>query len=184
MATAEKTKPSDGGTEAVPKGGNKKLVLIVAGVVLAVTLLESAVVFLYLPSAREAAAKSAAEEKLPEPEEEEVDTGKEMREFDLGEFRVTAYQPMSSTTMRIDFHLFGMVLANGKNEEEMGLVFKAKEKRLRDQIFVVVRGADLNDLTDAGLGLLKRRILETTNKVLGKRLVQSVVFSDFSFVEQ
>jgi flagellar FliL protein len=40
------------------------------------------------------------------------------------------------------------------------------------------------DLTDAGLGLIKRRILATTNKVLGKPLVQSVVFTEFRFNEQ
>ena len=40
------------------------------------------------------------------------------------------------------------------------------------------------DLTDAGLGLIKRRILETTNKTLGKPLLKGVVFSEFSFVEQ
>ena len=40
------------------------------------------------------------------------------------------------------------------------------------------------DLTDAGLGLIKRKILEKTNRALGKPLLQTVVFSDFSFVEQ
>src|SRR5436853_128840 len=43
---------------------------------------------------------------------------------------------------------------------------------------------EVTDLTDAGLGLIKRRILETTNKTLGKPLLQGVVFSEFSFVEQ
>jgi flagellar FliL protein len=181
MTTAEKSKPTEAGE--AKKGGSKKLVLIIAAVVIGVTLMESAAVFMFMPSPQ-AAAKAEAEEKLPEPEEDESDSGKDVVEFDLGEYRITSFQPMSSTTVRIDFHLYGMVLAGPKNEEELETQFKAKERRLRDLIFVVVRGAELSDLTDAGLGLLKRRILETTNKVLGKRLVHSVVFSDFSFVEQ
>ena len=42
----------------------------------------------------------------------------------------------------------------------------------------------IEDLTDPGLGLLKRRILAKSNDLLGKPLLRSVVFSDFSFVEQ
>ena len=49
---------------------------------------------------------------------------------------------------------------------------------------MIVRSAEITDLTDAGLGLIKRRILETTNKALGKPLLQGVMFSEFSFVEQ
>jgi flagellar FliL protein len=55
---------------------------------------------------------------------------------------------------------------------------------VRDNVIVIIRSAEITDLTDAGLGLIKRRILETTNKTLGKPLLQGVVFSEFSFVEQ
>ena len=51
-------------------------------------------------------------------------------------------------------------------------------------MIVIIRSAEIADLTDAGLGLIKRRILETTNKTLGKPILQAVMFSDFSFVEQ
>ena len=47
-----------------------------------------------------------------------------------------------------------------------------------------MRSAELTDLTDAGLGLLKRRIQEKSNQTLGKPLLRAVVFSDFSFIEQ
>jgi flagellar FliL protein len=50
-------------------------------------------------------------------------------------------------------------------------------------VIVTLRGAEVNDLTDAGLGLLKRTILEKTNAILGKPLLKLVVFSDFSFVQ-
>jgi hypothetical protein len=49
---------------------------------------------------------------------------------------------------------------------------------------VIVRGAEITDLTDAGLGLMKRKILDRANRTLGKPLLQTVVVSDFSFIEQ
>ena len=41
-----------------------------------------------------------------------------------------------------------------------------------------------SDLTEAGLGLIKRKILEKTNRALGKPLLQEAVFSKFSFIER
>jgi hypothetical protein len=51
-------------------------------------------------------------------------------------------------------------------------------------VIVTLRSSELGDLTDAGLGLIKRRILEKTNRTLGKPYLRSVIFSDFSFIEQ
>lgn len=106
----------------------------------------------------------------------------ENHEMDMGQFRVTAFQALSNTTLRVDFHLYGIV-ADGSDEEFASLL-EAKKQRFRDQVITTIRSVDMTDFTEAGLGLIKRRILETTNKTLGKPLLQSVLFSDFSFVEQ
>ncbi len=103
-------------------------------------------------------------------------------EMDLGEFRVTAYQPVSNTTLRLDFHIYGAVF--NSQVDEFSSVFNAKKQRFRDQVITMVRTVDMADFTEAGLGLLKRRILETTNKTFGKPYLQAVIFSEFSFVEQ
>jgi hypothetical protein len=104
------------------------------------------------------------------------------QEMDLGEFRVTAYQPISNTTLRLDFHIYGAVF--NSQVDEFDSVFNAKKQRFRDQVITMVRTVDMADFTEAGLGLIKRRILETTNKTFGKPYLQSVIFSEFSFVEQ
>ena len=44
--------------------------------------------------------------------------------------------------------------------------------------------SDVEDFTDPSLGLIKRKILARTNDVLGKPLIEEVVFSDFSFIEE
>jgi hypothetical protein len=106
----------------------------------------------------------------------------EQAEIDLGQFNVTGYQPVSNTTLIITFHLYGTVKT--KHADDFAQRFEENKHRVRDNIIAIVRSADVTDLTDAGLGLIKRRVLETTNKTLGKPLVQSVMFSEFSFFEQ
>ncbi|NMC21660.1 MAG: flagellar basal body-associated FliL family protein [Thermogutta sp.] len=108
-------------------------------------------------------------------------TGDEV-EVDLGNFSVTSFQPTTQTTLRIDFHLWGTV--GTKQSEEFLDQWGKNMNRLRDQILVIVRSAELTDLTDAGLGLIKRKILEKTNHALGKPYLRTVVFSEFSFIEQ
>ncbi|GAB6165430.1 hypothetical protein JCM19992_14300 [Thermostilla marina] len=103
-------------------------------------------------------------------------------EVDLGEFSVTAYQPTTETTLRIDFHLWGTVAAD--KQEAFTETWNKNQNRLRDQVITIVRSAELTDLTDAGLSLVKRRILEKTNRLMGKPYLRTVIFSDFSFVEQ
>jgi flagellar basal body-associated protein FliL len=104
------------------------------------------------------------------------------REIDLGEYSLTAFQPASNTTLLIDFHLYGTISA----EEEHGFTehFDSNKHRIRDQVITTIRSAELADLTDPGLGLIKRQILEKTNRALGKPLLQGIVFSDFLVVEQ
>lgn len=106
----------------------------------------------------------------------------DQREVELGEFQVSAYQPLSNTTLRLDFHIFGTV-ADGQ-EDEFASLLEAKKQRFRDQVITIIRSGDIADFTEAGLGLIKRRILETTNKTLGRPYLHSVIFSKFSFIEQ
>jgi flagellar FliL protein len=105
----------------------------------------------------------------------------ELKELDLGEFTVTSTQPSSNSTLRITLHLFGTVAAADK--ERFQARMKETEHRFREQVIVTLRSAEVADLTDAGLGLLKRTILEKTNALLGEPLVKTVIFSEFSFFE-
>jgi hypothetical protein len=163
----------------------------ILGFVLAVIVVECLVASLYVPSAAETAAlagaavgakakaEAPAEEDVPKEAEAEA---AEQLEVDLGQFSVTAFQPASNTTLRIDFRLFGTVAA--KDEKDFLRLKEENLHRFRDQVIVNIRSADIADLTDAGLGVIKRKILEKTNRTLGKPLLRTVIFSDFSFIEQ
>lgn len=157
-----------------------RVVLFFVGVVVA----ECLVAYFYLPNASETAAMAeAAGDPQTDPALGPEGSRLESQvEVDLGEFSLTSFQPRSNSTIRIDFHLYGTV--NGADEEEFHLALAENEHRFRDQIIVIVRSAEINDLTDAGLGLIKRKILEKTNRIVGKPLLKTVIFSDFAFIEQ
>jgi flagellar FliL protein len=126
--------------------------------------------------------KKSAHAKEQNPHEEVNIDSADQVEVDLEQFTVTAHSPTSNTTMRIEFHLFGVIGSSDKEEFEK--LVKANQHRLRDQVLVIVRSAEGRDLADAGLGLIKRQILEKTNALLGKPLLRAVIVSEFSYIEQ
>jgi hypothetical protein len=189
---ANETAPKPAAHAAAPKSSlfsKLKVILFVLAVIAA----ECSLAYLYLPSAADTAALAGAtlaEQAKAEPAAEKNDkAGKPSEaeasdevEVDLGQFSLTAFQPTSNTALRIDFHLYGTV--GVKDEKEFVKMKEENQHRFRDQVIVTFRSADINDLTDAGLGLMKRKILEKTNHSFGKPLLRTVIFSDFSFIEQ
>ncbi|HZN36167.1 MAG TPA: flagellar basal body-associated FliL family protein [Pirellulaceae bacterium] len=103
-------------------------------------------------------------------------------EVDLGKYNVIVHQPTANVTLRVSFHLIGTVAE--KEEAEFQHLLEKNQHRLRDQAIFEIRNCQIEDLTDPGLALLKRRILAKSNDLFGKPLLHSVVFSDFSFIEQ
>jgi len=174
------------GTPPVSGGkGGMLAKLVPAVIVIAVVTGEGLAAFMLMPSAADtaAAAKAALEAHAPEPEDDAHGAKEpELTEVDLEKYKITSFQPASAITLRIEFHLFGMV--KHEKSEEFKTLLEAKKNRVRDNVMAIIRSADMNDLTDPALGLLKRKILETTNKALGKPLLQGVAFAEFTFLEQ
>lgn len=170
-----------------PKTGSSLMgKLKVVGLVVGVVLVECGFAYMLIPSAvadpqTSAAAIKAAEADLAGGEEENAEAENQV-EVDLGEFRVTSYQPATGTTFRVNFHLYGTIPE--EDQEQFDVLKEANEARLREQVNVIVRAAEIPDLTDPTLGLIKRRILDKINRILGKQIVKGVIFSDMSFVEQ
>jgi hypothetical protein len=105
-----------------------------------------------------------------------------VREIDLGEFSVSAFEAASNSNLLIAFHLYGTLPI----EDEPGCSehLEAARNRIRDQVIAAIRSAELADLTDPALRSIKQRILVETNRILGRSLLQEVVFSDLIIVEQ
>lgn len=181
VAAIGEVPPAAGGSSLTAKLGMLLFLGLVVGG-------ECMLVYLFLPSREETAAmvggpsENALANPAVDPAASEVEESTPQVEVDLGEFGVTAYQPVSNTTLRIDFHLYGTVAT--EDEKDFLASLERNAHRFRDQVIVTLRSSDITDLTDAGLGLIKRKILEKTNAMLGKRYLRGVIFSDFSFIEQ
>ena len=161
-----------------------------------IVLLQIAAASMIIPSAEETteianeiAAADLAEETVADSTEEvagdEDDAllaTQDMTEVALGNYHVLSYNPDSGSKTNVDFKLFATVLAD--EEGEFFDLFTANEQRIREQVLVTLRGTEIADLTDPTLGLIKRKVLEKTNRALGKPLLHEAIFSDFSFEER
>jgi flagellar FliL protein len=185
----EQEAPAEG---AKPKRGLFRLVKAVAFVSV-IVIVEVVVASMLTPSAQEteklahelaAAAKGESAEHAEEhgEEAEAHGHGEDLREVELGMYNVTRFNPATNTTLAIDFELFGTVLAEDQADFEHH--FENSKARIREQVTMTLHGAQSSDLTDAGLGLIKRQILEKTNRALGEPMLKEVLFSKFNFVER
>jgi len=183
-------------TEPAAKGPGIMTLIKAVAFISVIVLLQIAGASMLIPSADETTAiaeqlatadteqseeTDAADETADEPELPVLAVG-ELNEVSLGSFHVLSYNTNSGSRTNVDFDLFATVLAD--EEGEFFDLFTVNEQRIREQILVTLRGAEITDLTDPTLGLIKRRILEKTNRALGKPLLQEAIFSKFSFEER
>jgi flagellar FliL protein len=171
----------------------------VAGFILLVICLEMGGMILFFPSTGGGASEHPEAEEAPAKIADEVPSKLEsivtelgesplseeraqLVEVDLGEFALTTFQPTSNTTLRIDFHLYGAV--DKAQFEDFSVLYEEKRHRFRDQVLAIFRKSEITDLTDAGLGLIKRKILAKTKTLFGRDCLREIIFSDFSFMEQ
>ncbi|MHB0955765.1 MAG: hypothetical protein ACYC6N_02320 [Pirellulaceae bacterium] len=159
---------------------------LIAGFMGSVVAAECLFAYFWLPSASEVAAQVeqiAEEAKASVQANQEGGTKEEEKtiEVDLGVFTVTNHLLPTEATLRTDFHLFGTV--GEKDQGEFLELYTRNEKRFRDQVIMEIRTCEVTDLEDPGLGLIKRRFLEKSNTLLGKPLLRSVIFADYTFVE-
>lgn len=177
-----------------PKQRRRGLLRVVKAVafVSVIVVVEIVVASMLAPSAQETerlaqelAAASAGETAADDDEHAEDGSHAaedDLREVELGIFNITRYNPNTNTTLAIDFELFGTVLAEDVSDFQHH--FENSNARIREQVTMTLHGAESANLTDAGLGLIKRQILEKTNRVLGEPLLKEVLFSKFNFVER
>ena len=204
MSDHDKTGEGVGAAQAKKPGMLGKLVAL--SFLVAVIGGECLVACFYLPSV--AASQPSVAEHAAAGEEPAHDHAEEhakpasQREVDLGKFSLTSFQPATNTTLLIDFHLFGTVANEHGGEEEasghggghgeaeavpddeFSRRYEKHKHRIRDQIITIVRSAEITDFADPSLGLIRRKILEKSNRTLGKPLLEEVIFSDFSLIEQ
>ena len=156
-ASSNPEEAAAGGAPPRSKGSilGKLLVLVLVVVVVAV---ECVVAYLCIPVASESAAaatnvvKPPADHKKGEAEPAgEGDSAADV-EVDLKEFQVTIYQPASTSTLGVNFHLHGIVAASDKKDFDH--LFELNQNRFREQVtrdYGAKRGDDRLDRSEPRL---------------------------------
>jgi hypothetical protein len=174
-----------------PRGRGLLRMIKAVAFISVIVVVEIVVASMITPTAQEterlahdlaAASHGEAAAKEEHAEEEGHHHAHDLKEVELGTYNVTRFNPATNTTLAIDFELFGTVLADDVTDFEHS--FENSKARIREQVTMTLHGADSGSLTDAGLGLIKRQILEKTNRALGEPLLKEVLFSKFNFVER
>jgi len=182
--------------EKSAKGPGLMTLIKAVAFVSVIVLLQLAAASMIIPSAEETAEIAAKLAAANLGEEDETGTSKEtegeeenpllaageMTEVLVGTFHVLSHNTKTGGSTNVDFDLYATVLADEENEYID--LFSANEQRIREQVLVTLRGTEMTDLTDPTLGLIKRKILEKTNRALGKPLLHEAIFSKFSFEER
>jgi hypothetical protein len=179
--------PSKEGESEAPKkkkGGSK---LLIGAFVSAVIIVETGVFFFLVPSGEEVAA--LAESRLIEAAEAKglakKDTDEDelqIVEFDLGTHSTLFTPNGSDRTHRVEFRLFGTTYK--KDAEHLADLYKEREGRFTHKLTLEIRGATLEELHENQLGLIQRRILATSNELLGEAILLSVGFQGYQVMEE
>lgn len=174
----------------VPKKPSSVLRLIKAvAIISALVAVEMVGASMLIPSAEETeklASKLAhaakGEEVSAEDEEASKTEAVVTKEVELLTDNITRFNPDTDMTLNVQFSIYGVVLA--EEEAEFNEEYATNVNRIHEQIMLTIHSAESSDLANAGLGLIKRQILEKTNRTLGRPMLREVVFTKLNFVER
>jgi hypothetical protein len=168
-----------------PAGGKSRIVLF--GFISFVIVLETAIFFFLVPSAKEISALAEArlvqsiQESKQQSEQLAIEDEK-VTEFQLGEFGETFSPIDTAREFRVEMRIYGLV--RKKNLNQLKAEFAAKEGRLRHGIRMKIRNSELSELSENQLGLLQRRILTTCNHLLEGDFLLGIGFNDYQLIEE
>lgn len=134
--------------------------------------------------ARELVLATSGEEAIVSEDTEETVLSPDDETFEviLMSDSVTRFNPETDATLNVQFTVYGVGIQEEKdlfNEQ-----FEANKSRVHEQITLTMHGASTSDLASANLGLIKRQILEKTNRTLGRPLLREVGFTKVNFIER
>ena len=178
-------------TEKQPSkfAGLKRLIKAM-GIIAALVLVEVVGAAMLIPSAEEteqlarqlARAAKGEDADVSEQGRASLDAGVSTREVGLLTDSITRFDPDTDTTLNVQLSVYGVVLA--EEETEFLEEFESNKSRIHEQIMLTIHAAESTDLANAGLGLIKRQILEKTNRSLGRPMLREVVFTKLNFIER
>ena len=183
------SKPPEENAGAAPPAAKGSILgkLMVLMLVVVVVVVECVVAYVCIPTADATASPAGGVKPPVEHKKGEAEPAAEGElaanvEVDMKEYSVTAYKSAARTTLRVDFHLWGVV--DAEHEKEAKKLFDENAARFKEQVSMTIRGAEMTDLTETSMGLIKRQLLDKARKTFGKPLLKEIIISDYAFIEQ
>lgn len=102
-------------------------------------------------------------------------------EQDLGTFNISFIPAGSDLPYRVEFKLYGELIA--KDLPHLEELLSEKVGRFRNRLILEIRNASLQELQENQLGLIRRRILATSTELLGEPILINVGFHDYQVIE-
>ncbi|MDY0165984.1 MAG: hypothetical protein RBS80_05530 [Thermoguttaceae bacterium] len=100
---------------------------------------------------------------------------------ELGDYSIRVFDPITQSELRTDFRLEGMTSLGDQTSFEQFM--RCNRRFFREQVAVVLRTHNLDDLTDPDLNLLGRKIVARVNRSLGERVLKSAEIKNFALYE-
>lgn len=100
---------------------------------------------------------------------------------ELGEYSVCVFDPITQSTLRTDFRLEGATKLG--DEASFQQFMQCNGRFFREQVAVVLRTHNLDELAKPDLDLLSRKIVARVNRSLGQKVLESAKIKDFALHE-
>ena len=100
---------------------------------------------------------------------------------ELGDYSICVFDPITQSTLRTDFKLEGATKLG--DEATFQQFMERKGRFFREQVAVVFRTHNLDDLATPDLDLLGRKIVARVNRSLGEKVLESAKIKNFCLSE-
>ncbi len=100
---------------------------------------------------------------------------------ELGDYSVCVFDPITQSTLRTDFRLEGATTLG--DEASFRQFMQCNGRFFREQVAVVLRMHNLDELAKPDLDLLSRKIVARVNRSVGEKVLDSAKIKDFSLHE-
>jgi hypothetical protein len=165
---------------------------LIVGIIAAVILIETGLAFYLIPDSKTVTAQfreNIKKELIDEFDGDEDLLGEkgneedvEIIEKDLGKYDITIHDSKSGTTYAVDC----MVVCTIDKDDDKTFVkmYKDNQYRVREQIMIQFREANIEDLAEKQLGLIKKKISKNINNLFDGKMLREVHLPEFNYYQQ
>lgn len=169
---------------APPPRATRKL-LFIGGLVALMVAVPGGVAWLLLRNCGGAAATEAHPEQgetAHRAASTDADESDDATEVAIGDFNCSNGTASPGSILHVEFKMSALTTA--KRVASLEQLMKTHHARIRGSVNRIVRGSSLEELNDANLFTIRRRLREELNRLFRKNFVAEVVITDFRVVEQ